>query len=115
MKTIRGLSFRVADLLLVAAWSDAQSMRMAVHLDHGTEAEDYEEVLALLAADTGFCRWVMWQESDCVVVQPLIGRSLRFASVVDALESLEALEPCRRVAQTNIRAKRWPNSCNSLT
>jgi hypothetical protein len=110
MNTIRGLSFRVADLLLVAAWADAQSMHMTIHLDHGTEAEDYEEVLALLAADTGFCRWVMWQEAACVVVQPLIGRSLRFASVTDALEALEAPEPCRRVAQTQIRAARWPNS-----
>jgi hypothetical protein len=114
MNALKGLSFRIADLLLVAAWSEAQSMRMAVRLDHGTETEDYEEVLALIAADTGFCRWVIWREADCVVVQPLIGRSLRFDSVIDALETLEALEPCRRVAQTHIRATRWPNSCGGV-
>ena len=115
MNTVKGLSFRIADLLLVGGWSEAQSMRMAVHLDYGTETEDYEEVLAILAADTGFCRWVMWREADCVVVQPLIGRSLRFPSVIDALEALEALEPSRRVAQTHIRATRWPSSCSGLT
>nr|WP_294551116.1 hypothetical protein [uncultured Rhodopila sp.] len=115
MNTVKGLSFRIADLLLVGGWSEAQSMRMAVHLDYGTDTEDYEEVLAILAADTGFCRWVMWREADCVVIQPLIGRSLRFSSVVDALEALEALEPSRRVAQTHIRATRWPSSCSGLT
>jgi hypothetical protein len=115
MRAVKGLSFRIADLLLVGAWSDAQSMRMAVRLDYGTETEDYEEILALYAVDTGFCRLVMWREADGVVVQPLTGRSLRFTSVIDALETLEALEPCRRVAQTQIRATRWPNSCGGLT
>jgi hypothetical protein len=114
MNKVRGLSFRIADLLLVGAWSEAQSLEMAVHLDYGTEKEDYEEVLALLASDTGFCRWIMWRELDCVVVQPLIGRSLRFPSVTDALEALEGLEPSRRVAQTHIRATRWPSSCRGL-
>ncbi len=114
MNAVKGLSFRIADLLLVGAWAEAQSMRMAVRLDHGTETEDYEEVLALHAMDTGFCRWVMWRETDGIVVQPLIGRSLRFATVIDALETLEAMEPCRRVAQTQIRATRWPNACGDL-
>jgi hypothetical protein len=114
MNAVKGLSFRISDLLLVGAWSEAQSMWMTVRLDHGTEVEDYEEVLALHAVDTGFCRWVIWREADGVVVQPLIGRSLRFASVIDALETLEALEPCRRAAQTHIRATRWPNSCGGL-
>ena len=107
MKILRGLSFCIADLILVTAWSEAQSMRMAVRLDHGTDNEVYEEVLALHSADSALCCWLMWREAHSVVVQPLIGRSQRFGSVVDALE---ALEPRKRVAPTRIRATRWPDS-----
>ncbi len=111
MSAIKGFSFRIADLMLIMAWSEALGMRMVVRLDHGTGTEDYEEVLALHSAETDACHCVIWNEIDSVVVQPLIGRSRRYASVVDALEALEALEPCRRVTQTQIRATRWPNSC----
>ncbi len=111
MNAIKGYSFRIADLMLVMAWSEAQSMRMVVRLDHGAGTEDYEEVLALHSAETDACHWVIWNEIESVVVQPLIGRSRRYPSVFDALEALEALEPCRRIAQTQIRATRWPNTC----
>lgn len=114
MSAVKGLSFRIADLLLAGAWSEAQSMHMAVRLDYGAETENYEEVLALHAMDTGFCRWVMWREADGIVVQPLIGRPLRFPSLFDALETLEAMEPGRRVTRTHIRATRWPNACEDL-
>jgi hypothetical protein len=95
MNTVKGLSFGIADLMLVQAWSEAQRMRMVVRLDHGTMTEDYEEVLALHSDRSAPCRWFMWRESDSVVVQPLIGRSRRYGSVVEALE---AMEPRRRGA-----------------
>jgi hypothetical protein len=108
MNAVKGLSFCIADLILVHAWAEAQRMRMVVRLDHGTASEDYEEVLALHPDRSAPCRWFMWREADAVVVQPLIGRSRRYGSVVEALE---AMEPRRRVTQTVIRATRWPGSC----
>jgi hypothetical protein len=110
MRSVKGLSFRIADLMLVMAWSEAQAMRMVVRLDHGTDTEDYEEVLALQCVETGSCRWIIWREAGCVVVQPLTGRNRRYGSVVEALEALEATEPCKRVTPTEIRATRWPTS-----
>jgi hypothetical protein len=114
MTAVKGLSFRIADLILVMAWAEAQAMRMIVRLDGGTSTEDYEEVLALHSVETGSCRWLIWREAESVVVRPLTGRSRRHGSVVDALEALEALEPCKRVAATEIRATRWPSSCRDF-
>ncbi len=108
MNAVKGLSFCIADLILVQAWSEAQRMRMVIRLDHGTATEDYEEVLALHPDRGSPCRWFIWREADAVVVQPLLGRSRRYGSVVEALE---AMEPRRRVTQTIIRATRWPGSC----
>jgi hypothetical protein len=105
MKILKGLSFDIADLLLVAAWSEAQSMRMAIWLDHGTDSEMYEEVLALHAAGGAPCRWLIWHERAAVCVQPLPGRSRCYGSVVDALE---AMQPDRDGAQTHIQATGWP-------
>jgi hypothetical protein len=105
MNIQKGLSFCIADLILVNAWSESQSMRMVVRLDHGMENEAYEEVLALHAADSTLCRWLIWREAKAVFVQPMIGRRQRYDSVIDALE---AMEPPKRVAQTQIRATRWP-------
>jgi hypothetical protein len=107
MKILKGLSFAIADLILVQAWSEAHAMRMVVRLDHGSESEQYEEVLALHPTDSALCRWFIWREADAVFVQPLIGRSQRYGSVIDVLE---ALTPQKPVAQTQIRATRWPSS-----
>jgi hypothetical protein len=46
-KALKGLSFSVAELVLIGSWSEANGFRMVVRLDHGSDAEDYEEVLAL--------------------------------------------------------------------
>jgi hypothetical protein len=110
MTILKGLSFQIADLILVEAWSEAHSMRMVVRLDHGSDNELYEEVLALYPADSAVCRWLIWRETDAVLVQPLLGRSQRYASVIDVLE---ALTPPKPVAQTQIRATRWPTSYHS--
>jgi hypothetical protein len=110
MTILKGLSFPIADLILVKAWSEAHSMRMVVRLDHGSGTELYEEVLALHPVGSTLCRWLIWQEGDGVYVQPLLGRSRRYDSVIDVLE---ALTPPTPVAQTHIRATRWPTSFHS--
>jgi hypothetical protein len=105
MKMLKGLSFAIADLILVQAWSEAQAMRMVVRLDHGSDNEQYEEVLGLYPFGSPLCSWIIWREAEAVCVQPFIGRSQRYGSVVDVLE---ALTPPKPVAQTHIRATHWP-------
>jgi hypothetical protein len=110
MKILKGLSFAVADLILIRAWSEAHAMRMVVRLDHGSDHEQYEEVLVLYPFGSPLCRWIIWQEAEAVRVQPLIGRSQRYGSVADVIE---ALMPPKPVAQTHIRATRWPTSVHN--
>jgi len=83
-----GFAFEIADLMLLQGWADFHDMQMVVELDHCVEGEEYEEVIAFYARDSHLRRWIIWRASSEIVVQPLIGRSCRYATVVDALESL---------------------------
>jgi hypothetical protein len=102
---LRGLSFGIADLLLIGAWSSARGMEMVVRLDHGSETEEYEEVIAFHTPSGRPCRFIMWRDADAVYVQPLIGRTRRYASVVDAIM---ALTPQKPDVVTDVVASRWP-------
>lgn len=84
----KGLSFEVTDLLLASTWAERHDYRMAVRLDHGTETEEYEEVIALSAHRRPRCRFLLWRSAEAVFLQPLPGRRRRFASVADALATL---------------------------
>ena len=83
-----GLAFDVADLLMVQGWSEYHDLRMVVELDYTAEGEEYEEVVALYPPHSAFRRWMMWRGVSDIVVQPMMGRAARFASVADALETL---------------------------
>lgn len=87
-KTLLGLSFSVPELILARTWSQANSLRMEIRLDHSSGADEFEEVLALRAANGSPCRWIMWRDKDAVIVQPLIGRAHRHASIAEAFEAL---------------------------
>jgi hypothetical protein len=86
--TPTGLAFEIGDLVLLQGWADYHDVQMTVELDHCVEGEEYEEVVAFYAKGSRLRRWILWRTANDVVVQPLIGRSCRFGSVVDALESL---------------------------
>jgi hypothetical protein len=102
---LRGLSFSIADLTLVAAWSEAYGLRMTVQLDHGSESDEYEEVL-ILRGETGTAnRHFIWRNANAVFVQPLIGRTRRYAS---AAEAIAALTPRQQPVLTDVVARRWP-------
>jgi hypothetical protein len=103
---LRGLSFRIADLILIGAWSEARGLHMAVRLDHGTETEEYEEVLAFHSQKSRPCRWIMWRDADAFFVQPLPGRTRRYGSLA---EVFEAVAPEPPVAVTDIIARNWPD------
>jgi len=102
----RGLSFSIADLLLIGAWSAARGLEMVVRLDHGSDTEEYEEVVAFHTASGRPCRYIMWRDTGSVFVQPLIGRTRRYHSVVDAIL---ALTPQPVVVVTDVTAQRWPD------
>jgi hypothetical protein len=104
-KVLRGLSFSVAELVLIGSWSEANRLRMVVRLDHSSDAEEYEEVLALHLGESPLCHWLMWRDAAAVYIQPLIGRVQRYGSVAEAFEALAAKQP---VVLTDIRPGRWP-------
>jgi hypothetical protein len=88
-KAPKGLSFSIADLVLITAWSVAQSLDMIVQLDYGTEGEEYEEVLAFHNGQNASCLWIMWRDAEMVWVQPIIGRAHCHATVTDAIASCD--------------------------
>jgi hypothetical protein len=83
-----GLAFELSDLVMVQGWSEYHDLRMVVELDYSAEGEEYEEVLALYPHDSSFRRWMMWRGTGEIVVQPMMGRALHFASVAEALDHL---------------------------
>jgi hypothetical protein len=107
---LRGLSFSIADLLLIGAWSAAHDLEMVVRLDHGSETEEYEEVIAFHTASGRPCRYIMWRDANSVFVQPLIGRIRRYSCVVDAIVALTPQQP---VVVTDVMAQRWPDQGNA--
>ncbi len=84
----KGLSFDISDLILLQGWAEFHDVRMVVELDHWVEGEEYEEVVGFYTKDSPIRRWILWRSDSEIVVQPLIGRSSRFNSVAEALESL---------------------------
>ena len=102
---LRGLSFSIAELTLVAAWAEAQGLQMRVRLDHGSETEEYEEVLAFHTTRGRPRRHIMWRDREAVYVQPLIGRTRFYPSVADAIATLA---PPETVVVTDVMAPSWP-------
>jgi hypothetical protein len=104
-KLLKGLSFDLAELILVQGWSAFHNLRMVVRLDHGSDAEEYEEVLAFHVGTSPLCHWIMWRNAAAVFVQPLVGRSQCYGSVAEALA---ALTPKQCVVLTDIKPTHWP-------
>jgi hypothetical protein len=102
----RGLSFSIADLILAAAWAEALDLHMVVRLDHGSETEEYEEVLEFHTVSGQPSRYIVWRDATAVFVQPLIGRARRYRSVVD---TIVALTPRNDDVLTDVMAPRWPD------
>jgi len=87
-RTPTGFAFEIADLMLLQGWAEFHNVQMVVELDHCVEGEEYEEVVAFYAKNNAIRRWILWRGTSEIVVQPLIGRSCRFETVAEALESL---------------------------
>jgi hypothetical protein len=102
---LRGISFSIADLILVEGWSKARGLWMVVRLDHASETEEYEEVLAFYSEIGRPCRFMMWRDTAAVFVQPMLGRTQRYESVAEAID---ALTPGQSIVLTDVMAPRWP-------
>jgi hypothetical protein len=83
-----GLSFDVADLVMLRGWSEYHDLRMTIELDACADGDEYEELLALYDRDCAFRRWMIWRSGDGIVVQPMMGRTMLFDTMADALEIL---------------------------
>ena len=50
---------------------------------------EYEEIVAIRHKKDGLLHWLLWRSpDDAIVLQPIMGRSKRFASVSEAIETL---------------------------
>jgi hypothetical protein len=101
----KGLAFEIEDLLLVKDWAAFNDVGFTVRLDHGSQDEEYDEVIVLRTAAHPYLSLLLWRDSQSVFVQPLIGRNLAFRSVGQALASLPVRED---VVLTDITATAWP-------
>jgi hypothetical protein len=102
----KGLAFEIDDLVLVKDWAERNGVRFTVRLDHGSQDEEFDEVIALHTDANLYCNLIIWRNLDSVFVQPLIGRSLQYDSVRRALESVALNET---VVLSDIVAPVWPD------
>jgi hypothetical protein len=101
----KGLAFDIADLVLAGSWASFNDARMTIRLDHGTEDEEYEEVIDFYAGCASTSRLIMWRNADAVFVQPVPGRKQLFGSLGEALDSVFPNQP---PVLSDIVAAAWP-------
>jgi hypothetical protein len=97
-----GLAFDVPDLHLAQAWANFHRLRMIVYIDRVTGPDDADEVLGFTVRDGAPPLWHLWRDEDAICVQPAIGRTVRFARLVDALDSLIPEQPLELTASAGL-------------
>jgi hypothetical protein len=107
LKSPKGIAFDIADLLRARSWAGFHDRQMQIWLDHGTEDEEYEEVITFYTRTNPLTGSILWRTARAVFVQPLLGRKRRYASLAAALDGLL---PKQRVVVTDIAATVWPGS-----
>jgi hypothetical protein len=101
----KGRSFQIADLILAESWAASHDLRMVIRLDHGSEDEEYEEVLEFRAG-RGLCTpFILWSDGEAVFIQPMPGRMQKHASLAEALDHLPVRQP---TILTDIVPTGWP-------
>jgi hypothetical protein len=96
------MSFEIADLLLLMAWSEARSTRLDISLDHWC----HQEVLTLHDTSPARRRWTLWRTQAGVFVRPETDRTRQYLSVADAIEDIA---PQPSDIHTHINAASWPS------
>jgi hypothetical protein len=101
----KGIAFDIADLLRARSWAGFHDWQMQIWLDHGTEDEEYEEVIAVYTGTNQLSGSILWCTTKSVFVQPVLGKKRRYASMAAALDSLLSK---KRIVVTDITAITWP-------
>lgn len=101
LKRQRGIAFDLADLLRARSWAACYELQFKIWLDHGTEEEEYDEVVAFSAGMSSRAASIMWRTAKAVFIQPLLGKRRRYTSVAEALTSLLPKQPVG-VADTKV-------------
>lgn len=135
---LRRLSFSIPDLMLVQSWSEACGLAMAVRLDHGSDTEAFEEVLAFHTGAEHPWRFIMWRDEAAVYVRslgsdrfrlylsdpnarclrgrfmsevsPTSGDRARTLRYRSVADALAGLTPRRGVVVTDVMATVWPDN-----
>jgi hypothetical protein len=109
VKRQKGIAFDVGELLRARNWAAHHDWQFKIWLDHGTEYEEYDEVIAFSGGMSPQSRSIMWRTAKAVFVQPLLGRKRRYRSIAEALTSLIPKQPVRVAdAKTTPRARDRP-------
>jgi hypothetical protein len=105
MRSPKGFAFAISDLILARGWATFHNPTMVVRVDHGSEDEEYEEVIELGWGTRSRAHFILWTNSEAVFVQPMPGKMHRHASLAEALESLPVQHA---MVLTDIAATVWP-------
>jgi len=82
---LKGHSFAIEHHAAIEDWAARNHYSVVVKVDYGTDEEDYEEVVEFRFGSR--CLFLMWRNAECVVVQPIVGRSRHHDSVLEALNT----------------------------
>lgn len=83
-----GISFDLPDLVLLRAWADYHDIQMSIDLDYCAGGEEFEEVVTFRGHRGPLRLWIMWRTRQGLIVQPLIGKPMLFASTTEAMDVL---------------------------
>ncbi|MFL5257927.1 MAG: hypothetical protein ACJ8AI_34615 [Rhodopila sp.] len=101
----KGHSFQISDLVLAKSWAAFRDLTMVVRLDHGSDDEEYEEVLEFRAGKGSPAHFIIWNDGEAVFIQPMPGRMQKHASLAEALDHLPVRQP---TILTDIMPTGWP-------
>jgi hypothetical protein len=101
----KGRAFQIADLVLARSWAAFHDLTMLIRLDHGTEDEEYEEVLEFRTGTGSRAHFIVWNDGEAVFIQPMPGRMQKHASVAEALDHLPVKH---QTILTDIAPAGWP-------
>jgi hypothetical protein len=99
--SLTGISFSIDDHALISEWASKNQFKTVISLDHGSETEEYEEVIKFYFQDRFL--FFMWFDGKVVVMQPILGRAIVYTTVVEALSDCHS--PVERSA-TAVRRSR---------
>ena len=81
-----GLAFELADLVMVQGWSSSTNSAWSWNWTIPPKARNTRRSWPFTPEDSSFRRWMVWRGASDIVVQPMMGRASRYASVAEALE-----------------------------